>query len=114
MNEPALTIADIPFYETPSYIEGSPYWVDLWADVNGYKIGLQVKPSTYNSPNVAAYMGRSKTSEESGHKKFRNDFGGDVFIVTPKNGTVSTQMERRIKTYYDWLLKLPPKKKGQQ
>jgi len=109
MNKVALLIAGIPFYETPSYVEGSPYWVDLWTDVNGYKVGLQVKPVTYNSPNVAVYMGGSKSSEELGHKKFRNDFGGDVFIVTPKNGTVSPQMERRIKAYCDWLSKLPPK-----
>lgn len=109
MNEPALMIADIPFYETPSYVEGSPYWVDLWTDVNGYKIGLQVKPTTYHSPNVAVYMGRSKSSEELGHKKFRNDYGGDVFIVTPKNGSVSPQMAQRIKVYCDWLSKLPPK-----
>ena len=107
---PSLIIAGIPFYDTPAEVEGSPYWVDLWADVNGYKIGLQVKPTTYNSPNAVAYMGRSKSSEELGHRKFRDDFGGDVFIITPKNGTVSPQMERRIRTYYDRLLGLPSKK----
>lgn len=107
---PSLIIAGIPFYDTPTEVEGSPYWVDLWADVNGHKIGLQVKPTTYNSPNVVAYMGRSKSSEELGHRKFRDDFGGDVFIITPKNGTVSPQMERRIRAYYDRLLDLPSKK----
>ena len=44
MMKPALTIGGIPFYDAPSEVEGSPYWVDLWTDVNGYKIGLQVKP----------------------------------------------------------------------
>ena len=37
---PSLIIGGIPFYDAPSKIEGPPYWVDLWADVNGYKIGL--------------------------------------------------------------------------
>lgn len=106
---PSLIIAEIPFYDTPTEIEGSPYWVDLWTDVNGYKIGLQVKPQSYRSANMSIYMGGAKTSEEKGHKLFRRDFGGDVFIVMPKNGTVSPQMERRIKAYYDMLLKLPPK-----
>ncbi len=104
---PSLMIAGIPFYDTPAEIEGSPYWVDLWTDVNGYKIGLQVKPSSYRSANISIYMGGAKTSEEQGHRLFCSDFGGDVFIVTPKNGTVSPQMERRIKTYYDMLLNLP-------
>lgn len=106
---PSLIIEGIPFYDTPAEIEGSPYWVDLWADVNGYKIGLQVKPSSYRSANLSIYMGGAKTSEEQGHKLFRRDFGGDVFIITPKNGVVSSQMGRRIKAYYDQLLVLPPK-----
>ena len=38
MMKPALTIGGIPFYDAPSEVEGSPYWVDLWTDVNGYKI----------------------------------------------------------------------------
>ncbi len=106
---PSLIIAGIPFYDTPAEVEGSPYWVDLWTDVNGYKIGLQVKPTTYRSANMSIYMGGAKTSEERGHKLFRRDFGGDVFIITPKNGTVSPQMEQRIKAYYDQLLTLSPK-----
>ena len=47
-------------------MEGSPYWVDLWADINGYKIGLQVKPSTYQSANLSIYMGKARSSEEAG------------------------------------------------
>ena len=106
---PSLIIADIPFYNTPAEIEGAPYWVDLWTDANGYKIGLQVKPTSYRSANISIYMGGAKSSEEKGHKLFRRDFGGEVFTVTPKDGKVSPQMEQRIKAYYDQLMKLPPK-----
>ena len=106
---PSLIIAEIPFYDTPAEVEGSPYWVDLWTDVNGYKVGLQVKPSSYKSANMSIYMGGAKSSEEKGHKLFQRDFGGEVFVVTPQNGTVSTEMEKRIKAYCEKLLNLPPK-----
>lgn len=106
---PSLIIADIPFYDAPSEIEGSPYWVDLWADVNGYKIGLQVKPSSYKSATISIYMGKSRSSEEKGHKAFQRDFGGKVFIVMPENGVVSKEVENKILAERDFLLKLPPK-----
>lgn len=106
---PALVIAEIPFYDAPSEVEGSPYWVDLWTDVNGYKIGLQVKPSTYKSANISIYMGRAKGSEEKGHQAFLRDFGGKVFIVMPENGIVSPTVEKKIRAEYDLLLKLPPR-----
>lgn len=106
---PSLVIGGIPFYDAPSKVEGSPYWVDLWTDVNGYKIGLQVKPSTYKSANLSIYMGRAKTSEEKGHKAFLRDFGGKVFIVIPEKGSVATSIEEKIRSEYDLLLKLPPK-----
>ena len=73
MMKPALTVGGIPFYDAPSEVEGSPYWVDLWTDVNGYKIGLQVKPSTYKSANLSIYMGKARSSEEAGHKAFMRD-----------------------------------------
>ena len=73
--EPALIIDGIAFYDAPSEIEGSPYWVDLWTDVNGYKIGLQVKPTTYKSASVSIYTGMAKSSEEKGHKAFTRRFG---------------------------------------
>ena len=41
-----LVVDGIVFEDAPSEIEGAPYWVDLWTDVNGYKIGLQVKPAS--------------------------------------------------------------------
>lgn len=50
---PSLIIAEIPFYDTPAEVEGSPYWVDLWTDANGYKIGLQIKPESYLSANMS-------------------------------------------------------------
>ncbi len=108
--KPSLIVGDIPFYDTPSEIEGSPYWVDLWADVNGYKIGLQVKPSTYKSANISIYMGKARSSEEKGHKAFLRDFGGKVFIVMPINGTVPEDVARKIIAERDLLLKMPPKK----
>jgi hypothetical protein len=43
---PAIFVDELAFYDAPSDIEGSPYWVDLWASVNGYRIGLQIKPQT--------------------------------------------------------------------
>jgi len=107
---PSLIIGGIPFYDTPSEIEGSPYWVDLWADVNGYKIGLQVKPSTYKSANLSIYMGKAKASEENGHKAFLRDFGGKVFTVMPVNGTVPADVERKIIAERDLLLKMQPKR----
>lgn len=106
---PSLVIGGIPFYDAPSEIEGSPYWVDLWADVNGYKIGLQVKPSTYKSANLSIYMGKAKASEEKGHKAFRRDFGGKVFTIMPVNGTVSADVVRNIVAERDLLLKMQQK-----
>lgn len=104
---PALIIAGIPFYDAPAEIEGSPYWVDLWTDINGYKIGLQVKPATYHSANMSIYMGGAKSSEEKGHKTFRRDFGGKVFIIEPVNGAVSERIERQIKDEAKLLSQLP-------
>lgn len=107
--KPSLIVGDIPFFDAPSEIEGSPYWVDLWTDVNGYKIGLQVKPTTYKSANISIYMGKARSSEEKGHKAFLRDFGGKVFTVMPVNGKLSPEIERKIVAERDLLLKLPPK-----
>lgn len=106
---PALTIGEIPFYDTPTNIEGSPYWVDLWTDINGYKIGLQIKPSTYKSANASLYMGKTRSTEEQGHRAFRKKFGGKVFIVTPSNGTVPPHIEQQIIEEKNLLLSLPAK-----
>lgn len=108
--KPSLVIGGIPFFDAPSEIEGAPYWVDLWADVNGYKIGLQVKPSTYKSANISIYMGKAKSSEEKGHKEFLRDYGGKVFVVMPVNGVVPDDVEKKIIAERDLLMKLPPKR----
>ena len=107
--KPSLVVGDIPFFDAPSEIEGSPYWVDLWADVNGYKIGLQVKPTTYQSASVSLYMGMSRSSEEKGHKAFQRDFGGKVFTVMPVNGRIPDNIEKKILAERDLLLRFPPK-----
>ena len=106
----SLIIAGIPFYDAPSEIEGYPYWVDLWTDVNGYKIGLQVKPNSYKSANLSIYMGGAKSSEEKGHKAFYKDFGGKVFLVNPVNGIMSEKQEKLIRAEYDLLSQREPRK----
>lgn len=106
---PSLVIGGIPFYDAPSEIEGSPYWVDLWTDVNGYKIGLQIKPSTYKSANLSIYMGKAKSSEEKGHKAFLRDFGGKVFLATPVNGIVAANIEKATISEYNILQQMPHK-----
>ena len=107
--KPALIIAGIPFYDAPSEIEGSPYWVDLWTDVNGYKIGLQIKTTTYKSANLSIYTGMAKSSEEKGHKAFTRDFGGKVFIVSPQDGKLKTKEIDAIKAEYELLKKMANK-----
>lgn len=103
--KPTLMIDDIPFYDTPPEVEGSPYWVDLWSDVKGHKIGLQIKPQSYNSPSVSLYMGKAKSSEKSGHKQFEIDYDGKVFEVVIENGKVPASMRKRIVAYRNLLLK---------
>lgn len=98
-----LVIAGIVFEDAPSQIEGAPYWVDLWADVNGYKIGLQIKPKSYQSANTVLYSRGAKTSEEKGHKLFQRDFGGKVFIVTPENGSIPDNQTTLIRKEYERL-----------
>lgn len=104
-----LIIDGIVFEDAPSEIEGAPYWVDLWTDVNGYKIGLQVKPTTYQSANTSFYSRGAKSSEDDGHKRFRRDFGGKVFIITPQNGVVPEKQITQIRHEYDLLLMMPSK-----
>ena len=109
MMKPALTIGGIPFYDAPSEVEGSPYWVDLWTDVNGYKIGLQVKPSTNKSANMSIYMAKARSTQETGHKAINPDYGGKLVIVMPVNGEVSKDIEKKILAERDLLLQMRPK-----
>ena len=108
--KPSLCIAGVPFYDAPSEIEGSPYWVDLWTDINGYKIGLQVKPKSYNCASVSIYMGKARSSEEKGHRLFKQNFGGQVFVVMPIEGCVPKTIEDKILNEVELLKKMPKRK----
>lgn len=103
-----IVIDGIVFEDAPSEIEGSPYWVDLWADVNGYKIGIQVKPSSYRSANTSMYSRGAKSSEERGHKLFQRDFGGKVIIITPTNGQIPQKQIDEIRKEYTILSEMKP------
>ena len=59
--------------------------------------------------DLISLMGKSRSSEEKGHKAFQRDFGGKVFIVMPENGVVSKEIEKKIIAERDLLLKMPPK-----
>ena len=101
--EPALIISEIPFYDAPSPIEGSPYWVDLWTEVNGYMIGLQVKPKTYSSSSMSIYTGKAKAAQKKGFEKFRKKYKGRVFIVFPTKGQVDEHIEKEIVEEFKFL-----------
>ena len=92
-----IELAGVQFFEAPSEVEGSPYWVDLWGFVNGYRIGLQVKPSTFNSASVATYAGNARSGQRRGHERFQIDFGGKVFTVNLIKGSVESRTEDLIK-----------------
>ena len=83
---PAMKFNDISFYDAPDDIEGSPYWVDLWGSVNGYRIGLQIKPKTYKAASISIYTGKARSSQNKGHKLFQDRYGGKVLVATPKKG----------------------------
>ena len=82
------SIEGVEFTDAPSEIEGSPYWVDKWALVNGYRIGIQVKPRSYSSSSMSIYASGGMSGVKRGHKKFRVDFGGKAFIVVLERGDV--------------------------
>ena len=94
--ESNLILANLTFYETPSHIEGSPYWVDLWTSVNGYCIGLQVKPDTYQSASAAIYAGKARAGQRRGHEHFMRDFGGRVFTIHLSQGRIDGVTEEKI------------------
>lgn len=93
---PSLLVGSIPFYDTPSDIEGSPFWVDLWASVNGYRIGLQIKPKTYRSSSISVYTGKSRASQLRGHTLFTEKFGGKVIFATPSQGKIDSKTCKQI------------------
>lgn len=105
---PSLIVADLPFYDAPSHIEGSPYWVDLWGHVNGYRIGLQVKPKTFRSSSLSVYTGKARSSQARGHDLFKEKFRGRVFIVTPQEGEVGPISQGEVAAEIERLNQLPP------
>ena len=88
------SIEGVEFTDAPSEIEGSPYWVDKWALVNGYRIGIQVKPRSYSSSSMSIYAGAAMSGVKRGHKKFQVDFGGKAFIIVLENGEVIDSNKR--------------------
>lgn len=89
------SIDGIEFTDAPSEIEGSPYYIDKWALVNGYWIGIQVKPKSYASSSISIYAGAAMSGMKKGHKKFQTDFGGKAFIVVLEKGDVIDSNKRR-------------------
>ena len=76
---------------------------NLWGFVNGYRIGLQVKPSTFNSASVATYAGKAGSGQRRGHRRFQRDFGGHVFTVDLIKGSVDSRNEALIEKEVDRL-----------
>jgi len=105
---PSLVIADVPFYDAPSEMEGSPYWVDLWAHVNGYRIGLQVKPKTYRASSLSIYTGKARSCQMRGHMLFEERFGGKVLVVIPQKGDVGPKSREEVTAEIKRLSQLPP------
>ncbi|MFL2493833.1 MAG: hypothetical protein ACJ0HH_03685 [Candidatus Thalassarchaeum sp.] len=89
------SIEGVEFTDAPSEIEGSPFWVDKWSLVNGYRIGIQVKPRSYASSSLSIYAGAAKSGMKRGHKKFQGNFGGKVFTIVLENGEVIDSNKRR-------------------
>ena len=103
-----LKIGGVEFLEAPSEIEGSPYWVDLWASVNGYRVGLQVKPKTYRSASVATYAGKALAGQRKGHHAFSGRFGGKVFTVDLVQGKADERSDGQIAEEVRRLRDMPP------
>jgi hypothetical protein len=101
-----LLIAGIDFFEAPSKIEGSPYWVDLWGCVNGYRIGIQVKPDSFSSASVSIYTGKAKSSMKLGQKRFLEDYGGRVFVTNLTKGCPPPHVEAEIIIEIERLIEL--------
>ena len=104
---PAIVFKNIRFYATPADIEGSPFWVDLWASVNGYRIGLQIKPQTYKAASLSIYTGKARSSQNKGHKLFKQKFGGKMFIALPSKGILDIESQNQLIEEIERLEKLP-------
>lgn len=105
---PVANVCGVDFYDAPSEIEGSPYWVDLWASVNGHRLGLQVKPSTNQSASMSIYAGKTRASQAKGHDKFKAIYGGKVLIVASDNWADDPKIIRQISDEINRLRELAP------
>jgi len=103
----SIVFETLRFYDTPSDIEGSPYWVDLWASVNGYRIGLQIKTQTFKAASVSIYTGKARAGQKKGHKLFKEKFGGKAFFAFPSKGVLDAETQKQLLEEIDRLEKLP-------
>ena len=88
---------ELDFRHAPPEIEGYPYYVDIWALFNGYRVGLQVKPDTYQSINLFSYSGGAVTTQVEGHELFEERFGGKVFIAKySSSGVLDTSIKDKL------------------
>lgn len=67
----------LTFYPSPSKLERLS--VDYYAIVNGYLIGIQVKPLTFGQSKLVEQI--KKIVVEEPHKKFQKIYGGQVFTL---------------------------------
>jgi hypothetical protein len=104
----SIVFENLCFYDAPDDIEGSPFWVDLWASVNGYRIGLQIKPQTYKAASLSIYTGKARSSQNKGHKLFKQKFGGRVFIAMPSKGILDPETQSQLIEEMAMLKRLPP------
>ncbi len=104
----SIVFENLCFYDAPDVIEGSPFWVDLWASVNGYRIGLQIKPQTYKAASLSIYTGKARSSQNKGHMLFKQKFGGRVFIAMLSKGILDPETQSQLIEEIERLKKLSP------
>ena len=107
IENPVANVCGVDFYDAPSEIEGSPYWVDLWASVNGHRLGLQIKPNTNQSASMSIYAGKTRASQARGHDKFKAIYGGKVLIVVSDNWADDPKIVQQIFDEKVRLIELP-------
>jgi hypothetical protein len=90
-------------YDSPDVIDRI-YAVDQLIIVNGYLIGFQIKPQSFNAP--CAYG--AKRFVNSGNEKFTREYGGKVFIlIKDDKGIRNKTILEEVKIEINKLLKLP-------
>lgn len=80
------------------------YGVDFYLKINRYHIGIQVKPQTFNQP----FSGRYKGAVRNQHRKFKNKYGGHVFVVykDEKGNIINHEICKEIKAEIERLKKM--------